>query len=444
MSRSIDLPALRVTLLAALLTGCSEGKIEGDDGSDSAPAEDDDGGETSSCEGATPILDAAGAETGYVRCADGAINRVGTHTWPDGSTLVPTCEGTEEDLQCETDAECTARAGGQCAHQEPWGYAFCGCVYPCTADADCETGEVCLGDGVVTRSAAWPTCVPAACATGDDCAAEECGIGSYDDGCGRVVELACRESTDTCRADADCASVDGECALGYGVDDDFACRTQNCDVGRPLVVDGASRVAPTSARASWGAAPAGLPRDAEKAAWWLRTAHGEHASVASFARVVLELLALGAPAALVLTTQQAMADEVRHAELAFGLAQAFGGAPVGPGPLDLSGVAPETEPAAILRRLIAEACVNETLCVADAMAARAGAHPSERAVLDTIVEDETRHAALAWRTLGWLLRDAPDLRPVATAAFAEARARFAGHPAWGGVVGPCAAVALAA
>jgi len=444
MPHPLELPALRVTLLAALLVGCSEGKVEVDGGADSPSVEDDDDGGTTGCEGAAPILDASGAETGYVRCADGAIDRVGTRTWPDGSALVAVCEGTEEDLRCETDAECTARAGGQCAHQESWGYTFCSCFYPCTADTDCDAGEVCLGDGVVSRPTAWPSCVPAACETTDDCASGECGIGSHDDGCGRVVELACRESGDTCRADADCASVDGECALGYGVDDAFACRTQNCDVGRPLVVDGAARTAPTSARASWGSPPVGLPRDAERAAWWVRTAQGEHASVASFARVVLELLALGAPASLVLATQQAMVDEIRHAEMAFGLAQAFGGAPVGPGPLDVSGIAPETGADAILRRLIAEACVNETLCVADAMAARAAALPAERVVLDTIVADETRHAALAWRTLGWLLRACPELRPVATEAFAGARARFVDHPAWSGVVAPCAAVALAA
>jgi hypothetical protein len=48
----------------------------------------------------------------------------------------------------------------------------------------------------------------------------------------------------------------------------------------------------------------------------------EHASVAAFARFTLDLLALGAPADLVQSAQQALGDEIAHAELCFGLAGA--------------------------------------------------------------------------------------------------------------------------
>ncbi len=434
MTRPIDLPALRTTLLAALLAGCTASKAEVDDTSPAAAP----------CASPTPVRDASGAETGFVRCADGALDRVSARTWPDGTALVPTCEGTEEQLDCTTDADCTQRSGGVCAHQAPWDTSFCSCVYPCTSDADCDDGQICLGDGVVQRAQAWPTCVAARCETGDDCASGECGIGSYDDGCGRVVQVACRGADDTCRADADCEGGGGECYAG-GSEASFTCGYANCDVGRPLVVAGVARHAPVVADARWAAPTAPVPHDPAAAARWARTAQGEHASIASFARVTLELLALGAPADLLADTQRAMADEIAHARLAFGLASAFGGAPVGPGPLDLAGVVPETEPIAVLRRLVAEACVNETICVGDALAALDETpHPAEVPVLERIITDETRHAALAWRTLGWLLAAHPELRPEAARAFADAGARFRDHPAWDGVVGPLADAALAA
>ncbi len=49
---------------------------------------------------------------------------------------------------------------------------------------------------------------------------------------------------------------------------------------------------------------------------WTRDATYEHASIASFARVTLDLLALGAPAALVSGAQRAGLDEVEHARIA--------------------------------------------------------------------------------------------------------------------------------
>jgi hypothetical protein len=57
----------------------------------------------------------------------------------------------------------------------------------------------------------------------------------------------------------------------------------------------------------------GLTSDqrARLAAQWATDGAAEHASIASFARVTLQLMALGAPAGLLADTQRGAADEVR-------------------------------------------------------------------------------------------------------------------------------------
>jgi hypothetical protein len=61
------------------------------------------------------------------------------------------------------------------------------------------------------------------------------------------------------------------------------------------------------------------------AARWRENGRTEHASVAAFARLTLDLMALGAPAALLAAAQRDAADEVRHTELCFSLARAIDG-----------------------------------------------------------------------------------------------------------------------
>ncbi len=134
---------------------------------------------------------------------------------------------------------------------------------------------------------------------------------------------------------------------------------------------------------------------------WGQTALDEHASIASFARHILELLALGAPSDLVRAAQQAMADEIDHAERCFRLASRFAGEPLGPGPLSAT-EAIRSRPAAILAAVAQEGCVNETASVGAAAAVLTlTTDPECRDTLQRIVDDETRHAQLAWATLRW-------------------------------------------
>lgn len=135
---------------------------------------------------------------------------------------------------------------------------------------------------------------------------------------------------------------------------------------------------------------------------WVQRAREEHASVASFARHLIEMLGLGAPLDLLDAITAAQADEVRHAALCLERAAELGSA-VTLGPLHVRQVPQRSTPFEIARAVASEGCVDETLAamqLADALAL--AVDPRERAILAEIVRDETRHACLAWRTLRWL------------------------------------------
>jgi hypothetical protein len=231
-----------------------------------------------------------------------------------------------------------------------------------------------------------------------------------------------------------CAAVTAVLAACVGGEAGQCCYnvTAECTcTGRPFLVDRTPRTAaalPGGDRGWHGDdAPAtlDLPRAtrAALAAVFARDALGEHASIASFARFALELMAVGAPADLVEAAHQAALDEVRHAQIAFGLATAFGGAPVGPGSFPAVAAAPlRTDLASFARAVAVEGCVHETVAALVAAArARAATDPRVAALLASIAEDEARHAELAWRTLAWVLSaGGDDVAEVVFAALAGA------------------------
>ena len=145
------------------------------------------------------------------------------------------------------------------------------------------------------------------------------------------------------------------------------------------------------------------------AAEWARIAQLEHASIAAFSRFSIELLVLGAPPELLEASHQAALDEIRHARHAFALASAYAGSPVGPGAFPYDEVAfraPELE--AVVRATVSEGCVGETLAAAEAEAASEVAQvPCVRQVLAGIAQDESRHAALAFRFVAWAAAQYP-------------------------------------
>jgi hypothetical protein len=173
-------------------------------------------------------------------------------------------------------------------------------------------------------------------------------------------------------------------------------------IGRPLTVEHGVRVA-SVAESRWGTARQdGLSPARARAEYWLGIARMEHASVASFARFVNELLGFAAPPSLLADALAAAADEVRHAEQTFAIASAYAGEPLGPGALRVDDLHPTRDPELFVTRLIVEGCVGETLGVAEALALlEQDLDPVLRPQLERIAADETRHAALAWRTLRW-------------------------------------------
>jgi hypothetical protein len=155
---------------------------------------------------------------------------------------------------------------------------------------------------------------------------------------------------------------------------------------------------------------------------WLKDAAFEHASVATFARFALQLLAVGAPAELLHATMSAGNDEIRHAELCFTLASAYAGKLLEPDAFPIGDTLPiQRDLSDIVAETIVEGCIGETLAAVQAQAQLA--ITTDEAVLESLrstVEDESRHAELAWRVVAWALSvGGPAVRRIAERAFAE-------------------------
>lgn len=184
-----------------------------------------------------------------------------------------------------------------------------------------------------------------------------------------------------------------------------------CVVGRPYIEHGAIKTAPARRGRGWargrrpGVVALSAADRAVLAAAWTEDALVEHASVAAFARTTLELLAVGAPAELIAGVQAAAADEVRHAQLSFALAEAYAGHAVAAGCFPVGpAFTLETDLARIAAATFREGCVGETVvAMLSAKAASLATDPAVRGLLGVVARDEARHAELAWRTLAWAL-----------------------------------------
>ncbi len=377
------------------------------------------------CENPQPVAAAGGAPSGIVQCADQSMNRVEPvqcqpvnvgQACPEGGN------GHEHD-QCLVDADCADRPNGRCLMVAGGGQLpACGCQYACETDNDCGDGMMCLCAGVTFNSS---LCVPAGCLSNDDCDSGECAFIMGEGGCGVEAFSTCRQAEDACRSYAECdmeEAFEGCVRTGRGL----ACvGLPIC--GRPLMLAGESRMADDTVRSDWATElypdVDGLSVDERLAltSWWRGIAALEHASVASFARFGLELMRYGAPADLLAQAQAGGADEVEHARLAYGLASAYADRPLGPGPLDLTGLQLSDSMADAVIDLVQEACLGESLGAAEARAmAEDATDPVVQRVCEKIAAEESRHAVLAWRALQWFLAQDASLVAVAEKALSEA------------------------
>jgi hypothetical protein len=336
-----------------------------------------------------PII-VSGVDTGIDKCAGGEYRRRQAVTCPTNYPDTNPCCGTcPEGMICST--------GGEIA---------CSCVKACTDDSQCGADQLCMcGDTA-------GTCVAAKCQTGADCApGEECTSWDTTLGC-LYLEFACTTPADTCRGDIECNQMSNSwCAVQ--ADGHRECAPGGCVIGRPFLIEDEARTALVERRADWvasGVMPSveGLDPElrGELAAAWEQAARMEHASIAAFARFSLQLLALGAPPDLIERTNRAMVDETRHARAAFALASAYRAKDIGPGPLPIGGALDGgNDVASIIRLVIREGCIGETVAAVEAGEAEENAmDPVVRGVLSMIAGDESEHAELAWRTVRWALQ----------------------------------------
>jgi len=212
---------------------------------------------------------------------------------------------------------------------------------------------------------------------------------------------------------AECGPLDGfEGSCCY-----WAVTESSICPGRPFLVEGRERLAVVAERSDWqrgsGAtlrAPAALRAALANA--WTEHASFEHASVASFSRFTMHLLACGAPAELVRDAARAMAEEIEHAELFFGFASDYAGRPRGPGPLPVDGALDDSGFESVVLAAVREGCIAETVSAWHVrVAASHAADERLAAALERVAEQEMDHAILAWRFLAWAMeRATPALR----------------------------------
>jgi hypothetical protein len=201
------------------------------------------------------------------------------------------------------------------------------------------------------------------------------------------------------------------------------CRTPPAPCGRPLLIghERQGRIAHIQIDASLKSAIA---------AAWLADACMEHASVASFARFSLELLAVGAPLDMLADAQRAGLDEVAHTHACLKLARAFDGAAPAPlfGALNLAGLEIRDNLASVAAAAVVEGCCGETFAaMALAQAAANCTDPANSEVIASIAEDEMRHAELAFRFVAWAVATGGDVvQHAVREAFGRARNSLAG------------------
>ncbi len=171
------------------------------------------------------------------------------------------------------------------------------------------------------------------------------------------------------------------------------------------------------------------------AAQWRDNAAKEHASIAAFAHLTLDLSVVGAPARLVLAAQRAAADECRHAQLAYTIAARMDGRNESPTPfpgaLARRTLAPvrDVALAQIAVDALADGALNEGLAARIlARLVKDAATPELAIKLSEIATDEARHAKDSWDVIEWCAAEGGDVVARALLRAAAAMPMHLGSP----------------
>ena len=144
---------------------------------------------------------------------------------------------------------------------------------------------------------------------------------------------------------------------------------------------------------------------------WLGIAKLEHSSIASFARVIIELMSYGAPYYIIKDTIEALSDELRHADTAISLSKAVRRNKLDKEHYSLSkllqtGVIKIRDKATFLKDNNRDAIVGEAesaeKLISDSAEALLNNRPGFSALLSSIGTDEDKHAELGLKIQNWL------------------------------------------
>ncbi|MEO8362329.1 MAG: hypothetical protein ABI672_20045 [Vicinamibacteria bacterium] len=185
--------------------------------------------------------------------------------------------------------------------------------------------------------------------------------------------------------------------------------------GRRLRSRGKSLVPSTESQGTWttlAIEPGASPFPHGLADRWRENGAVEHASIAAFARLTLDLMGVGAPPSLIAAANLAALGEVRHAEFCFSVARAIDGSALSPAPFPEAAQTdtPPRDRRLALRKLAVESLVDGALgerVSANVLAQLAGRCrvPAIGDTLRGMATDEAGHAELGWAVVEWCVQD---------------------------------------